>query len=72
MIVGAGIGLLFGGSLVPQTLLLGQYRRVLASYKDGEEEDTTEDLVALKDKVWCKLIIFAQGQPKNSSFPRGL
>ena len=53
MVVGAGIGLLFGASLVPQTLLLGQYRRVLASYKDGEEEDTTEDLVALKDKVWC-------------------
>lgn len=51
MLVGAGIGFLFGASLVPQTILLKKYRGVLASYKDGEEEPVAEDLLELKDKV---------------------
>ena len=51
MLVGTGIGFLFGASMVPQTLLLKKYRSVLASYKEGEEEPVAEDLLELKDKV---------------------
>ena len=72
LIVGAGIGVLFGASLVPQTLLLGKYRRVLASYKDGEEEVTSADLVALKDKVWSwRELMFYNFPMVASPFPPG-
>lgn len=60
MLVGAGIGFLFGASLLPQTILLKKYRRVLASYKDGEEESVSEYLLHLKDKILVRMDIRAE------------
>ncbi|KAI0214355.1 transmembrane protein 177 [Lamellibrachia satsuma] len=60
MLVGAGIGFLFGASLVPQTLLLGKYHQVLASYRDGDEEPVSADMLELKDKIVARMDIRAE------------
>ena len=66
MLVGTGIGFLFGASLIPQTVLLKKYRGVLASYKDGEEEPVAEDLLELKDKVSQHRDIIWKGSWQNT------